>query len=70
MYALGLMLRAICQTLAQPELSDDLVTQRGERVPPHTRDTFLEHAYNTWFEFAIPARGNVSAWETNVSDAF
>ena len=70
MYAVGLMLRAICQTLAQPELSDDLVTQRGERVPPHKRDTFLEHAYNTWFEFAIPARGNVSAWETNVSDAF
>jgi hypothetical protein len=70
MYALGLMLRAMCQTFAQPELSDDLVTQRGEKVPPHKRETFLEYAYNTWFEFAIPARGNVASWEANVNEAF
>ena len=69
-FALGLMLRAVASTLSQSELSDDMETQRGDGVPPHKREVFLEHAYNVWFEFAIPGRGNTDSWEQNVDEAF
>jgi len=69
MYAFGLMIRALCQTLSQPVLSNDIETQRGETIPAHKRDVFVDFAYSMWFEFAIPARGNAGSWESNVSDA-
>ena len=33
-------------------------------------DVYLEQAYNVWFDFAVPARGNMLSWEQNVDEAF
>ena len=53
-FALGLLLRAVASGISQPDVKS---APREDDVEPHSRESLLELAYNTWFEFAIPARG-------------
>ncbi len=66
-FALGLLLRAVASGISQPDVKS---APCEDDVEPHSRESLLELAYNTWFEFAIPARGNTFSWEENVEEAF
>jgi len=66
-FALGLLLRAVASSLSQTNVES---APREDGVEPLSRESLLELAYNTWFEFAIPARGNTLSWEENVEEAF
>jgi len=71
-FAIGLLIRATASTLSKANASstDDLLaSQRGEGVPEPSGEDFLEYAYNLWYDFAIPTRGNLHSWEENVSEA-
>ena len=45
-------------------------TPQAASVESNKLDVYLEQAYNVWFDFAIPARGNMLSWEQNVDEAF
>jgi hypothetical protein len=45
-------------------------TPQAASVASTKLDVYLEQAYNVWFDFAVPARGNMLSWEQNVDEAF
>ena len=67
-FSLGLLLRALTSMLAQKDASNEGSSEVTAQFL--SRDALLEMAYNLWFEFAIPARGNVMSWEQNVEAAY